>query len=428
MRSSVLNPIMAAGIEATDAGLDVLLHDGADPTNVRDAIACIAEFERLRRRIDAASIELLDQIDRRGLHRPDGHGTAKIMVRHVGNLSPGEAAARSKAARMLRDLPDVALAHSRGEIGVEHLRLLARVHSNRRVRQHMTSRQKRFIQQATQRFVDFEAAVRRWERLVDQDGPNPPADANHENRNVSMLQEFNLSWNLSGSYGSMQGASIAEIFNHYINTETTADWEKARAEHGDQTCNDHLSRTIGQRRADALWQIFQDAASNPNSAVPISYVHNIVWNQETFEHHLSKLFGGDPEPLDDDLHKCHTLAGIPIDPTEAIASTLLSKVRRVVLGADSAVIDLGIARFFTGNARHAVQLQHTHCVWPGCCVPVTDCEADHLVEHSRGGRTNPGNGAPLCGKHNRWKQKGFTIWRDQAGKWHTIRPDGTEIT
>ena len=78
-------------------------------------------------------------------------------------------------------------------------------------------------------------------------------------------------------------------------------------------------------------------------------------------------------------------------------------------------------------ARHAVKLMAETCVWPGCCVPTSDCEADHLVEHSRDGRTNPGNGAPLCGKHNRWKQKGFTIYRTPDGTWHTIRPDGTEI-
>ncbi|MGI9607965.1 MAG: HNH endonuclease signature motif containing protein, partial [Acidimicrobiales bacterium] len=87
----------------------------------------------------------------------------------------------------------------------------------------------------------------------------------------------------------------------------------------------------------------------------------------------------------------------------------------------------GEARFFTGNSRHAVKLQSTECVWPGCHVPTSMCEADHLHQHSRCGRTHPGNGAPLCGKHNRWKQKGFTIWRDPSGTWHTVRPDGTEI-
>ena len=81
----------------------------------------------------------------------------------------------------------------------------------------------------------------------------------------------------------------------------------------------------------------------------------------------------------------------------------------------------------SGNARAAVKLASTTCVWPSCHVPTSKCETDHVVEHSKRGKTNPGNGAPLCGKHNRWKQKGFTVWRDAQSNWHTYRPDGSEI-
>jgi 5-methylcytosine-specific restriction endonuclease McrA len=61
-------------------------------------------------------------------------------------------------------------------------------------------------------------------------------------------------------------------------------------------------------------------------------------------------------------------------------------------------------------------------------TPVTGCEIDHLHPHSQGGVTDQANGAPLCGRHNRWKQKGYTTWRDPTGTWHTHRPNGTEIT
>ena len=45
-----------------------------------------------------------------------------------------------------------------------------------------------------------------------------------------------------------------------------------------------------------------------------------------------------------------------------------------------------------------------------------------------GGSTSPGNGGPACGTHNRHKERGFSVRRDEAGHWHTYRPDGTEIT
>jgi len=41
--------------------------------------------------------------------------------------------------------------------------------------------------------------------------------------------------------------------------------------------------------------------------------------------------------------------------------------------------------------------------------------------------TNPANGGPACGFHNRWKQTGYRVHRDPHGNWHTYRPDGTEI-
>jgi hypothetical protein len=142
---------------------------------------------------------------------------------------------------------------------------------------------------------------------------------------------------------------------------------------------------------------------------------------------LRRLEGAEPEPHDADTYRCETLDGVPLEPVEAAAASLVQQVRRVVVDAAGVVIDLGRARAFTGGARTAVQLSTSHCPWPGCPVPASHCEIDHTHEHAKGGRTNPGNGAPFCGRHNRWKQKGFTTWRDPTGDWHVHRPDGTEI-
>ena len=37
------------------------------------------------------------------------------------------------------------------------------------------------------------------------------------------------------------------------------------------------------------------------------------------------------------------------------------------------------------------------------------------------------NGGPACNHHNRWKNNGTITLRDAKGRWHTYRPDGTEI-
>ncbi|MGI8939637.1 MAG: hypothetical protein ACR2JF_15775 [Iamia sp.] len=129
-------------------------------------------------------------------------------------------------------------------------------------------------------------------------------------------------------------------------------------------------------------------------------------DQDTFERIAAQLAGHEPSPLAQALspfpspsHRCSTLDGNPVEVTEAVAAALIGHIRRVVIGADSVVIDMGRKRrLFTGPAALAVKLSNTTCFRPGCQVPVTDCQSDHLrpwstrADGSGGGCTCPGNG------------------------------------
>ena len=413
---------------ALNAAIDAAQAFDLETSASGEVRALLLGLEHCSRRLASSQIEALTAVDDRALHRADGHFSAKRMISHIAKLSGGEAAGREKTVRMFRVLADIKEAFGTGAVGQDQVRLLGKVFSNPRVRHKMCDRQQTFLLWATKKsFKNFEAKLREWERLTDEDGPTPRNERNHENRDAKMVQDFDLAWELVAYFAALQGASIREIFDHYIDAELQADWEKARAEYGDAACYDNLPRTDNQRRADAMWQIFQDAAASDNSAVPTRFVHNIVWDPDTFEEMANRFDGEEPQPLDPDTYRCSTLDGVPLEPQEAFANSLYSKICRVVMDAPARKVDLGQARLFTGSARHAVLLQHPECVWPGCPTPASKCEADHMTEHTRGGQTNPGNGAPLCGRHNRWKQKGFSVHRDQAGQFHTTRPNGTEI-
>jgi hypothetical protein len=420
-----IESLLAAGLEGPDT-----LRSELAALSDRDARALIAEVEAFARRVGAIQVAMLDDIEDRRLPGEDGHVSAKVMVRHLAKLSPGEAAGREKCGRMLNRLEAIAEAYTSGEVGTDQVRLLGRVHSNRRVAAHMADYEDWLLDQAKNlEFVEFEAVISQWERLMDQDGAELASERAHRNRDFSMTQDhFGLGWEIRGGTGPLAGAAMAEIHQHYVTAELLADWEQARALHGDDATIDDLARTDAQRRADALRQIFDDAASVPPDSTGPRFVHNIKWDQKTFQQMLSVLAGGPDQRLEIDTRVCETLDGVPLAPAEAIVNAYLHEFRRVMVDSAGTVIDLGVARRFTGSARLAVQLQANHCIWPGCHQPLSQCEIDHNHPHSAGGSTNPGNGAPLCGRHNRWKQKHFTVWRDPDGVWHTHRPDGTEIT
>lgn len=415
-------------LQTIEAALDAVLGAPVSVGSAREAAGLLRSLESCSRRVRAVQLRVQAELDSSGVYAEDAHASAKVMTRHCARLSPGAAAARERGARMAQALPEVHDALARGVLGIDYFDLLARVWANHRVRDHMDAAQGWFLRIAARLpYRDFEIEVRTWERHADADGPEPANSRNHHNRDVRLAQDpVDLGWQWAGGCGAMQGAQMSEILEHYISAERLADWEKARAERGEAATANDLARTEAQRRADAIWQVFQDAAANPGSACP-DIVHNIVWDADTIGE-LARRFGGaSPAPLDPTTSVCRTLDGVALDPTEAFASVFVDKLRRVVVDAAGVVIDLGRARRFTGGARLAVQLADSHCPWPGCDVPASACEIDHSIDHARGGETHPHNGGPFCGRHNRHKQKGFAVWRDPSGVWHTYRPDGSEI-
>jgi Domain of unknown function (DUF222) len=133
--------------------------------------------------------------------------------------------------------------------------------------------------------------------------------------------------------------------------------------------------------------------------------------------------------VDPAKRRCETITGNLMQADEILYRMLIGHVRRVVYDSYGTVIDLGRKRrLFTGAAREAIMLNATRCFWPGCDIPVTRCEADHVQPWTDNGETSPANGTPACSHHNRIKNHGYKVRRGNDGQWHTYRPDGTELT
>ena len=494
MGSAVSCRVVAAAIDQVDAGLAVLVADEWVPDSCPEAMVRVRELEQLGRRMRAAQLRLQAAIDRSGTYKADGHASAKVMVRHGARLSDVHALRREQAVKALGSMPAVARAFGEGRLGVSQLERIARVFANRRVRDQLIAEDQPMCHAAVMLpYPEFDQALSDWERLADEDGAGDRAERNHANRDFQMPRNLDGSVRFGGGGGSVDGAELEAIWLRQVQREWDADWADARCRCGDAVTVEDLARTDGQRRFDAMLTCMRrgDLATY---GVEARTSTSLVIDEVTFERHVAKLFGTDPGPdprlatwwddlldtltqhqpdgsnhTDDPVpgseggsdhggvgdpvepvetapraeggggpgsgglvgFRCGTIDGHPLDPTEVVVATLIGQVRRVVVGADGVVLDMGrTTRLFTGARQLAVRLADRACIWTGCEVPSSQCQSDHTRAFNGPdqGTTAPANGGPCCGRHNRLKERGYTASRDRTGRWHIHRPDGTEIT
>lgn len=401
----------------------------------------MAAFRRLeldRRRLEGDVAALIGEIERRGAHRADGHRTVPAWCRTEGSWSTAEAVARTQLARLIARHPVIGGALRAGALGVAQAHLLARAAANPRIGDQIGCVLHHLLVDATTLpYDDFRRVVEHWERTVDVDGSHHSRRTGHAYR-FARLRRTDGACELEASGGALDGAALQEIFDRYCDAEFQTDLHHAR-EHGVDIDADGLvalPRTARQRAFDALLRIFQDAAATAPGGAEAEPLVNIVVDAATLEQAIDALADDDATPGMSALPRgpvprhwhSRSRDGAWIPPHDVLQAALAGRVRRVVTDDAGVVIDLGRRRrLFTGAARDAVMVLATHCAWPGCRVHHRLCQADHTTPHAAGGATEPGNGGPLCPHHNRWKQRGYRLWRDPAGVWHTYRPDGSEI-
>ena len=395
-----------------------------------DLAELLTELELIARSVEAATVRVMARADETDAFRDDGHGTLSGWARSIIKWSPTEASARARTATAAHEYPALVERLHAGTLGVAQARRLAGLHANRRVRDELPIVFDTLADIAgALPYEDFNTAVLRWEQLADADGAHRHADVVHDSRDASVHPVGDTVY-VDAHVGTAQGALILEVFERYVEAELRHDLD-SRDALGLTTMSD-LPRTAAQRRADALHAIFCSAAVG-SSPAPEPVV-NILIDADTYEAAVVALANDERLPSlarrPDDIHhrRCETTSGLMLDPIDVVSASLLGHVRRVVIGSDGTVIDLGRkSRLFTGAAREAIWMRRRRCVWPSCSR--LHCEVDHRVPWSEGGRTSPDNGDPLCAKHNRWKTRGYrTHMNPRTSAIEVVRPDGSIIS
>jgi len=101
-----------------------------------------------------------------------------------------------------------------------------------------------------------------------------------------------------------------------------------------------------------------------------------------------------------------------------------ASIVRVLLGPDSAILDVGRARRLpSGATRRALATRDKGCVWPDCDRPVSWTAAHHLNHWAHGGTTDLNNLALICHRHH-WMvhEGGWQVARSAEGDFVTVPP------
>ena len=392
----------------------------------------LVELERIGRMVEAAKLGVIDHADRQARFVVDGHRSTAAWTRAVTNCSPGESRRRARAARALRDLCGVREALRAGEVGVDQVHEIARLHANPRCGGLVVDCEAVLLQAARQlEYADLCVVSQRWLMLADPDGAHrdhAAADAGRDFR----IREHGAGFTIEAHCGVLQGTAIREMWQRFVDAEFITDWEAARSVHGDRPSVSQLARTASQRRFDAFFQMLEAGATNTADAALADPVVNVIVDLDTFEQHLRAELGGPPPRIDPAgilARRCETIDGVPVDPGDVVALAMVGRVRRIVLDANDVIVNAGrLTRLYRGPLRHAIQALNPRCRWLACLLRARISAIDHRHQYADGGTTDAGNGEVLCDHHNRFKnQRDYRAQRTPNGWWVIHRPDGTPL-
>lgn len=413
----------------------------------------LRQLEAAQRRLEGQRALALAEFERRGHGRGDGFRSIAAWCRGVLGWSRRECRARGQMTRVVDAFPEIADELLDATLPVANAEALARAWANRRVRDRFPEFLGEFLNKGSRlEYDDFEGLVDHFVTLADVDGAHRERGTAHEHR-TAHFTEFAGTGTLLAQWGDLDTEINRSVYERFVRAEWEHDWAWTVQQYGDEATPARMPRTDAQRRADAVSTIMRRAgATQPvadqdpadGAAAPggrskgpagIKLTTNVHIDWQNWRD-LMAWAGLFPERVRDPFEAADTLVGqwrccsddgTVLDPVAVLQASLEGYVRFIVLGDDGVPIRWGRERrLFEGAAREAVMVLADRCTQPGCRVPSSRSEADHLQPWSEGGRTDPDNGGPKCATHNRFRNRGYRSARDRFG-WHTYRPHGTEI-
>ena len=367
----------------------------------------LRELTQARNRLDAEIARRVRVAENTQAAEHDGQKTMASWLRGHGHLTPRAATLLVRNGRALEHLPKVAAACAGGSITADQLTIIAPITTPANL---AAAADQRIDLGAIDTALHDVATGERYDRLpqvvahylacLDPDGtePDPTAD-----RSLTLIKHAD---------GSISGRlDLDAVGGEKLQTVLESFQQKNRPDGDD--------RTRAQQLADALVQ-WADVTLAAGSA-PILRTHK---PQVIVTIPLADLADPATGP-----GTARMGFGAQISAARARWLACDGAITRIVIGPDSQPLDLGRTRRITPpHLRRAVEHRDVTCVFAGCDAPSHWCDVHHLREWVADlGETSLENSGLLCERHHTQVHHGFRIERDPDGRWHTYRPDDTEI-
>ena len=345
--------------------------------------------------LEAVFAKGLRRFDKSGEYKADGALSAVAWVRERCNLSGGAAAERVNVARQLETLPQIEKALAKGDVGYQHVALIARAAEN--VGSAPVQKEEQNLLKAAQTMDPgrFAAVAKGFEHRVDAAAALLEANHAYERRYLHLSEPQNGMVRLDGMLDLEGGATLKAALSALMPPPANDD-----------------DRTPGQRRIDAL----VDLARRPLDGSKLGTVGGqrphllITASAET----LLGLKGAPPAEM-------AGVGPIPMETAQRLACdpTVSWLLGQAELESESAS---DAHRQIPAATRRALVARDRDCVFNGCHRPAIWCDGHHLVWWTRGGKTALPNLALVCGRHHRMlHEEGWTLER-KDGRWVTRPP------
>jgi len=342
--------------------------------------------------LEAAFAHGVRRFDRSGEYRADGALSLIAWLRWKCKLSGGAAMERVEIARQLEKLPQTQAAFANGELGFQHVAVIARAAEH--VGAAAVRKDEANLLKAAETMDpgQFMTVAKNFEHRVDAAGALAEANRAYDRRYFHIGEPQDGLVRLDGVLDAEGGATLRTALSAFM-----------------KPVKDD-ARSYGQRSADALVELARQGSGG-------------------------KRDGAGPRPQLIIRASLDTLAGIPGAPAgelEGGGTVPAETVQRYACdSAISRIIGQGelehelqhASRTLPAPTRRALEARDRHCVFPGCTRPLNWCDGHHLVWWTRGGATALPNLALLCRPHHRMvHEEGWNLERTKDAHWKARPP------